>query len=55
MLRYAAQNYVKDRGYDNSMTKFFNGIVDFDKMAKILNKYSIGITPTVLMLNDKKE
>ena len=35
-LKYAAQNYVKDTGYDNNMTDFFRSIKDYEKAAKWL-------------------
>ena len=54
MLRYAAQNMVKDRGYDNNLTMFFKGIKDFDKMAKILSKYALGTTAIVKGVNEYK-
>lgn len=40
MLKYAADNYVKDTGYDNNMTDFFKGIVDYKEMAKWLTERS---------------
>lgn len=36
-LKYAAQNYVKDTGYDNNMTDFFKSIEDYKKAAKWLS------------------
>ena len=36
-LKYAAQNYVKDTGYDNNMTDFFRSIKDYKKAAKWLS------------------
>ena len=36
-LKYAAQNYVKDTGYDNNMTDFFKSIKDYKKAAKWLS------------------
>lgn len=49
MLRFASQNMIKDRGYDNNLSYFFAGIKDFDKMAEYLNKYSLATTPLMLM------
>lgn len=43
-FRYAEKHFVKDRGYDNSMTTFFKGIVDYDKLAKWANRNVLGIT-----------
>ena len=54
MLKYAAENYVKDRGYDNNMTDFFKGIKDYKKMAEWISKYSpISATPLILNENEK--
>lgn len=36
-LKYAAEHYVKDTGYDNNMTAFFSMIKDYDKAAKWLS------------------
>ena len=45
-LKYAAKHFVKDRGYDNGMTQFFQSIRNWDKTAKWLTKnapgYAIG-------------
>lgn len=54
MLKYASQNMVKDLGYDNSLTKFFSGIIDYDKMAKYLNKYSLSTIPITIYNYDDK-
>ena len=51
MLRYASQNMVKDRGYDNNLTEFFSHITDYDKMAKYIDKYA-PITVTAILYND---
>lgn len=55
MLKYAAKNMTKDRGYDNNLTLFFNGIKDYDKMAKYLSKYALGISAPILLLNKNNE
>ena len=55
MLRYAAQNYVKDRGIDNKMTDFFNRIKDFDKMAEWLTGASVSISPIILDKNENSK
>lgn len=48
MLKYAADNYVKDTGYDNNMTDFFKGIIDYKEMAKWLTERSpLLILPTL--------
>lgn len=54
MLKYAAQNYIKDRGYDNVMGAFFDGIKDYKEMAKWLTKFSPALA-TPLMINNKKK
>ena len=45
-LKYAAKHFVKDRGYDNGMTQFFQSIRNWDETAKWLTKnapgYAIG-------------
>lgn len=51
MLRYVAQNMVKDRDYDNNLTEFFSHIIDYDKMAKYIDKYA-PITVTAILYND---
>lgn len=40
MLKYAADNYVKDKGFDNNMTDFFSGIKNYKEMAKWLSELS---------------
>lgn len=55
MLRYAAQNYTKDRGIDNKMTDFFNRIKDFDKMAEWLTGASASISPIILDKNENSK
>ena len=55
MLRYAAQNMVKDRGYDNNLSLFFGGIKDFKRMTEYLNKYALGIATPILLLNKNNE
>lgn len=54
MLKYAAQNMVKDRGYDNNLTEFFSHIIDFDKMAKYIDKYA-PIIATPILYNDNNK
>lgn len=54
MLKYAAQNMVKDRGYDNNLTEFFSHIIDFDKMAKYIDKYAPVITIPILYNDNNK-
>lgn len=53
MLRYAAQNYVRDTGMDNNMTQFFNSITDWKEAAKWLSKYATmaGIPITINKTN----
>lgn len=41
-LKYAAKHFVKDRGYDNGMTQFFQSIKNWDKTAKWLTKNAPG-------------
>lgn len=48
MLKYAAQNYVRDTGQNNLMTPFFNSIVDYTKAATWLSKYASGFVPFLL-------
>lgn len=48
-LRYAARNYIKDLGIDNNMTDFFNGIKDWDGMAKWISKNSTAIASPFLI------
>ena len=50
-LRFAARNYVKDTGIDNDMTAFFNGIKDWDGMAKWITKNSSIIATPFLIGN----
>lgn len=40
MLKYAADNYVKNKGFDNNMTDFFSGIKNYKEMAKWLSELS---------------
>lgn len=40
MLRYAAENYVKDTKLDNNMGLFFKSITDWKEAAKWLSKYA---------------
>ena len=42
-FRYAEKHFVQDRGYDNNMTDFFKGIVDYDKLAEWANRNVLGI------------
>lgn len=48
MLKYAAQNYVKDTGIDNNMTEFFNNITDWKEAAKWLSKYATIVSLPIL-------
>lgn len=48
MLKYAAENYVKDKGVDNGMNIFFGGIKDYKKMAEWLTKWSPAIATPVI-------
>ena len=41
-LDYALENFVKETGLDNSMTKFINGISDKQHLLKLMNKYALG-------------
>lgn len=41
-LKYAAKHFVKDRGYDNGMTQFFQSIKNWDQTAKWLTKNAPG-------------
>lgn len=52
MLRYAAQNYVKDTGFNNDMTGFFNSIIDWKKAAKWLSESATAYTG-ISLLNNK--
>ena len=40
MLKYAANNYVRDTGLNNNMNQFFRSITDWDKAARWLSSYS---------------
>lgn len=53
MLRYAAQNYVRDTGMNNNMIDFFNSITDWKEAAKWLSKYATmaGVPITVNKTN----
>ena len=55
MLRYAEKNYVKDVGFDNDMTKWFNGIKDFDKYAKWINRWSPLLIPPFWLTSEADE
>lgn len=44
MLKYAAQNYIKDTGINNNMSDFFSSIQDWKEAAKWLSKYATGIS-----------
>lgn len=48
MLKYAAENYVKDKGVDNGMNIFFGGIKDYKKMAEWLTKWSPAIAAPII-------
>lgn len=51
MLRYAKNHYVKDRGYDNNITQFFNGIKNWKEMAKWIQEYSPFVSIPLMMNN----
>lgn len=53
-LKYAAQNYVKDTGYDNNMTDFFSTIEDYDKAAKWLSMAPLFAAPIIANRIKKK-
>ena len=40
MLKYAANNYVRDTGLNNNMNQFFRSITDWDNAARWLSSYS---------------
>lgn len=54
MLKYAKENFTKDRGYDNHMTDFLNRIKDFDQVAKWLNTFSASIIPITIYNENNK-
>lgn len=54
MLKYAKENFTKDRGYDNHMTDFLNRIKDFDQVAKWLNTFSASIIPITIYNGNNK-
>lgn len=54
MLKYAKENFAKDRGYDNHMIDFLNRIKDFDKVAKWLNMFSASIIPITIYNGNNK-
>lgn len=54
MLRNAAQNYVKETGFDNDMSIFFKGIKDWKAAAKWLTKYASMYTLINTMNYDDK-
>ena len=49
MLRYARDHYIMDTGQDNNMTEFFNYIIDYDKAAEWLSKYSTAVATPIGM------
>lgn len=53
-LKYAAQNYVKDTGYDNNMTDFFSTIEDYDKAAKWLSLAPLIAAPLIVNRSEKR-
>lgn len=59
MLKYAADNYVKDTGFDNNMTAFFNSITNWKRAAKWLSQnataYSIPATIGISSYNKVNE
>lgn len=52
MLRYAAENYVKDTKLDNNMGLFFKSITDWKEAAKWLSKYAT-IAGVPITINNK--
>lgn len=52
MLRYAAENYVKDTKLDNNMGLFFESITDWKEAAKWLSKYAT-IAGVPITINNK--
>lgn len=44
MLRYAAENYVKDTKLDNNMGLFFKSITDWKEAAKYATIAGVPIT-----------
>lgn len=52
MLRYAAENYVKDTKLDNNMGLFFKSITDWKEAAKRLSKYAT-IAGVPITINNK--
>lgn len=52
MLRYAAENYVKDTKLDNNMELFFKSITDWKEAAKWLSKYAT-IAGVPITINNK--
>lgn len=58
MLRYAKKNYIRLTSKDNNMRDWFEGIKDFDKYAKWLNKNSLSVAPTlfgITKINENKK
>ena len=55
MLRYAAENYVKDTKLDNNMGLFFKSITDWKEAAKWLSKYAtIAGVPITITIKPNK-
>lgn len=52
MLRYAAENYIKDTKLDNNMGLFFKSITDWKEAAKWLSKYAT-IAGVPITINNK--
>ena len=52
MLRYTAENYVKDTKLDNNMGLFFKSITDWKEAAKWLSKYAT-IAGVPITINNK--
>lgn len=52
MLRYAAENYVKDTKLDNNMGLFFKSITDWKEAAKWLSKYAT-VAGVPITINNK--
>lgn len=54
-LDYARKNYIKDTNLDNSMSSFFNGIVDDKKFIKIMNNTALGTIPIMIYLQSQNQ
>lgn len=54
-LDYARKNYIKDTHLDNSMSSFFNGIIDDKKFIKIMNNTALGTIPIMIYLQSQNQ